>query len=97
MEIAKATIKLNFDADTSLALAYQYIWAPEKAVPSAPSFAPMFGTGKSRGHLPTAVLSHIFSKNIDGYLQFEYFIPGNFYADSADNAIFFRWQLQVKL
>lgn len=96
MQIAKATIKLNFDPDTSLALAYQYLWAPEKAVPSLTSYAPMFGTGKSRGHLPTAMLSHVFSKNVDGYLQLEYFIPGSFYSDEADNALFFRWQLQIK-
>jgi hypothetical protein len=54
-------------------------------------------SGTSRGHLPTALLSHKFSKKVDGYLQFEYFAPEDFYSDQADDAIFFRWQLQVKL
>ncbi len=95
MEILKATVKLNFTPCTNLALAYQYLWAPEstKGLPSD-----MFSnSGKDRGHLPTAILNHKFTKNIDGMLQFEYFVPGNFYSDKADDAIFFRWQLQLKI
>jgi hypothetical protein len=53
-------------------------------------------SGKNRGHLPTALLTHKFTKNIDALLLFEYLIPGNFYADGADNAIFARAQFQVK-
>jgi hypothetical protein len=30
-------------------------------------------------------------------LQFEYFIPGSYYASDTRNAILFRWQMQVKL
>ncbi len=93
MEILKATVKLNFSPQTSLALAYQYLWAPEKSgLTSA-----MFGTGKERGHLPTAILTHSFSKNLDAMVQLEYFIPGSFYSDQADNATFFRWQLQYRM
>jgi len=93
LEILKASVKLNFSPATALNLAYQYLWAPEKSgLTSA-----MFGTGKERGHLPTAIMTHKFSKNLDGMLQLEYFIPGSFYADKADNATFFRWQLQYKI
>lgn len=95
MEILKASVKLNFTPATNLALAYQYLWAPKHTagLPTA-----MFSNdGRNRGHLPTAILSHKFSKNVDGMVQLEYFVPGNFYADGTDNAIFFRWQLQVKL
>jgi len=95
MEIAKATLKLNFDPSTNLALSYQYIWAPESPAPLLTTA--MFGTGKTRGHLPIAILSHTFSKNVDGFLELEYFIPGSFYSSQADNATFFRWQLQVKI
>jgi hypothetical protein len=95
MEILKASVKLNFSPATNLALAYQHLWAPESTSGLAP--ATMFSnSGTDRGHLPTAILSHKFSKNVDGMLQLEYFIPGNFYA-SKDNATFFRWQLNVKL
>lgn len=94
MEILKATVKLNFTPATNLALAYQYLWAPEK---TAGLPAAMFSNNShNRGHLPTAILSHKFTKNLDGMLQLEYFIPGNFYA-SKDNATFFRWQLNYKL
>jgi len=95
MEIFKANFKLNFTEATNLSLSYQYLWAPESTagLPTA-----MFSnSGKSRGHLPTALLYHKFNKNIDGFLQLEYFIPGSFYADNADNALFFRWQLQFKI
>ncbi len=96
MEILKATAKLNFTPATNLALALQYLWAPEKTVGLAP--AAMFSNdGTDRGFLPTAILSHKFTKNLDGMVQLEYFMPGNFYADSAHNALFFRWQLNYKL
>ena len=93
MEILKASLKLNFTPQTNLLLAYQYLWAPEKSGLTTA----MFGTGKERGHLPTAILSHKFSKSVDGMLQLEYFIPGSYYSSSADNATFFRWQLQYKI
>ena len=94
MEILKASLALNFTTETRLDLAYQYIWAPEE---SGITNALLSNNGKSRGHLPTAILSHKFSKNVDGMVQLEYFIPGNFYKDTADNATFFRWQLQFKI
>ena len=93
MEILKASLKLNFTPKTSLLLAYQYLWAPEKSGLTTA----MFGTGKERGHLPTAILSHAFSKSLDAMVQLEYFIPGSYYSDQADNATFFRWQLQYKI
>ncbi len=94
MEILKATVRMNFTPATNLALAYQHLWAPESTtgLPSA-----MFSnSGTDRGHLPTAILNHKFSNNLDGMLQIEYFIPGDFYS-SKDNATFFRWQLNFKI
>jgi hypothetical protein len=94
LELLKASTKLNFTPTTSLALSYQYLWAPE-STSGLPSF--MFSnSGHSRGHLPTALLSHIFTKNLDGFLQLEYFVPEDFYS-SRNDALFFRWQLQYKL
>ncbi len=94
MEIAKATFKLNFTPTTNLALAYQYLWAPESTKGLNPAL--FSNSGTSRGHLPTAILNHAFSKNIDGMLQLEYFVPEGFYA-VKDNATFFRWQLQFRI
>ncbi len=94
MEILKATVKLSFTAATNLALSYQHLWAPESTVGLAPVI--FSNSGTDRGHLPTAILNHKFTKDLDGMLQLEYFIPGNFYT-SKDNATFFRWQLNYKL
>jgi hypothetical protein len=96
LELLKASIKLNFTPATNLALSYQYLWAPEST--QGLTAAMFSNSGHSRGHLPTAILSHKFSKSVDGYLQVEYFVPGNFYnKDKTDNATFFRWQLQIKI
>lgn len=98
MHIYKASTKLNFNENTNLTLAYQYLRADEETNITGGAVGSMFSNDdKDRGHLPTAFLNHKFSKKVDGFLQFEYFVPGDFYGSSADNAIFFRWQLQVKL
>lgn len=98
LEVLKASVKLTFTPMTSLSLAYQYLWAPETSgVTAGQPGAAMFGTGTSRGHLPTAIFTHKFSKNIDSMVQFEYFAPDDFYSDKADDAIFFRWQLQFRI
>ncbi|HXX56602.1 MAG TPA: alginate export family protein [Thermodesulfovibrionales bacterium] len=94
LELVKASLKVNFSEATSFTGTLQYLWAPQKTagLPSA-----MFtNNGHGRGYLPTALLSHRFTKNLDGFLQLEYFVPGDFY-NSKDNATFFRWQLQYKI
>ncbi|MCL4490656.1 MAG: alginate export family protein [Nitrospirae bacterium] len=95
MQIYKAGVKLYFTPQTNLGVAYQYLKANEST--SGLTAAMFTNRDKERGHLPTALLSHQFSKKVDGLLQYEYFIPGNFYSAQAKNATFFRWQLQVKL
>ncbi len=97
LEMLRASVKLNFTQATNLALAYHYLWAPEK--PDLTILSPiMFGTGHERGHLPTAILSHTFSKNVDGMLQLEYFVPSHsYYSNKAETATFFRWQLQFRI
>jgi len=94
MEIIKASVNLNFSPETKLNLAYQYLWAPEQSGISSSLYS---NDGTSRGHLPSGVLSHKFSKNLDGFIQLEYFMPGNYYKSAADNATFFRWQLNFKI
>jgi len=94
----RTNVKLNFTPKTNLNLWYNYLWAAEKTNFTTGPFAPMFSNdGKGRGHLPQIQLSHAFTKQVDGYLLYEYFFPGNFYSDKARDAYFFRWQLQVKL
>lgn len=93
MEILKVSLKLNFSPQTNLLLAYQYLWSPQDSGLTTA----MFGTGKARGHLPTAILSHTFSKNLDAMAQLEYFVPGSYYSNKVDNATFMRLQLQYRL
>lgn len=94
MHIYRANVKANFSANTNLSFWYNYLRADESTQGLNPK---MFSNkGKERGHLPQIMLNHKFTKNIDGYLLAEYFIPKNFYSDNANNALFFRWQLQYR-
>lgn len=94
MHIYRANVKLNFSANTNLAVWYNYLRADQSTQGLNPA---MFSNkGKERGHLPQAMLNHKFTKNIDGYLLGEYFMPKNFYSNAANNALFFRWQLQYR-
>jgi Alginate export len=95
-QLYQAKVNLDLTKDTKLSLAYQYWRSNEKATPLTP-FKAMFGNGYERGHLPTLFLTHTFSKNIDAFFQYEYFVPGDFYADNAKCGQFLRWQLQFKI
>jgi hypothetical protein len=89
----RAGVKLNLTDATKLTLTYNYLRANEDAGITGSIFS---NSGKERGHLPQAMLYHKFNKNLDGYILGEYFIPGDFYFDGADNATFIRTQLQYK-
>jgi hypothetical protein len=84
----------HFNKSTSLTATYQYLLAPEKT--SGLSTTMFSNNSRDRGHLMTAILNKQILKNLVGMLQFEYFIPGKFYASNTDNASFFRLQLQYK-
>jgi hypothetical protein len=92
--------KVNLAEKTSLTMTYQYLTAPE-STPSTGTYAlsstEFTNQGKVRGQLPTAMLNHTFCKNVDGMVQLEYFIPGSFYKSNTENALFFRWQLNLKI
>jgi hypothetical protein len=92
--MAKATMELT--PDTKLALSYQY-WRANEWAQTVTPFRGMFAHGYERGHLPTLFLTHKFNKNIDAFFQYEYFIPGDFYADNAKCGQFLRWNIQFKI
>ena len=96
LQLFMAKVSMELTPDTKLSISYQYLRSNEKANPLAGQSA-MFDDGKEKGHLPTLFISHKFSKNIDAFFQYEYFIPGDFYADNAKNGQFLRWQLQFKI
>jgi hypothetical protein len=95
LNLFKFGLKLNFSPATALALSYQYLTAPESTQGLNPAL--FSNGGKTRGHLPTAILTHKFSKDLDVMAQLEYFVPESFYSDQADNATFLRLQLQYRL
>ncbi|MCM8761693.1 MAG: alginate export family protein [Candidatus Omnitrophica bacterium] len=93
LHLYRAKLDMNLTQKTGLSLAYNYLMADE----SREGVAPFFGDGNERGHLGHIILTHKFNQNIDGHLHFEYFKPGDFYAEAnRDDAIFLRWQLQMK-
>jgi hypothetical protein len=96
LQLYMAKVKMELSPDTNLSLAYQYFRANEWANPLT-SFKAMFDKGNERGHVPTLFVTHKFNKNIDAFFQYEYFIPGDFYADKAKCGQFLRWQLQFKI
>ena len=94
MWIYQAGLKLALASATSLKLSYQYLRSAE--VTSGLNSAEYSNNSKDRGHLGLLILNHAFTKKLDGMLQLEYFIPGDFYTSKAEDAIFARWQLQYK-
>ncbi|MBN1548009.1 MAG: alginate export family protein [Syntrophaceae bacterium] len=95
LQLYKLGLKLALAPTTNLALSYQYLRSVEET-PNLSSSAMFSGDSKDRGHIGTFMLSHAFTKQFDGYFQVEYFDPGDFYGDDAEDAIFLRWQLQYK-
>jgi|WetSurMetagenome_2_1015567.scaffolds.fasta_scaffold00042_10 hypothetical protein len=94
LAIAMIKGKVGISKTTALTATYQYLMAPEKTSGLNPD---MFSNdSRDRGHLFTGILTQNIMKNLDGMLQFEYFIPGKFYAANTNDAVFFRWQLQYK-
>jgi len=94
LHIYKAGIKLALASATNLALSYQYLRADE--VTSGLTTFMFSNNSRERGHLGTFMLNHAFTKKLSSFLQMEYFAPGDFYASSAKNAVFARWELQYK-
>lgn len=102
LSMLSAKLKLAVTADTGIILGYQYLMADKKygIANSAATDAGALSaddTGKVRGHVIPTMITHKFNKNLDGFIQTEFFEPGNYYKDRAQRAIFFRWQLQYRI
>ncbi|OQA03693.1 MAG: hypothetical protein BWY69_00287 [Planctomycetes bacterium ADurb.Bin401] len=44
--------------------------------------------GKFRGHLFTGLVNYNITKQLRSYFLFEYFVPGNYYAESSRDAAY---------
>ncbi|MCX5657525.1 MAG: alginate export family protein, partial [Candidatus Omnitrophica bacterium] len=92
LQMFRTSLILNPMKKTKLSLWYNYLRANETVAESTNTFA----DGKERGHLPQIRLDYAVNKNINTYVLAEYFIPGNFYVDAADPALFLRTEIQIK-
>ncbi|MGC9045372.1 MAG: alginate export family protein [Thermodesulfovibrio sp.] len=91
-------LSLNLSKNANLCFSYQHLWSDKKTNFTATPLNQMFSNdGYDRGHMLTFLGIYQFTKNVDGLLQFEYFIPEDFYTSKAKNATFIRWQIQYKL
>ncbi|OQX84013.1 MAG: hypothetical protein B6D53_00935 [Candidatus Omnitrophica bacterium 4484_49] len=93
MQLYKLGLNLKPTEKDSLDLAYMYLRANENTYASQPAFS---NDGKERGHILQLIWKHTFNKNLSGHIQIEYFHPGDYYVDTADDALFLRWQLLYK-
>jgi len=93
MQLYKLGLNLKPTDKDSLDLAYMYLRANENTYASKSAFS---NDGKERGHILQLIWKHTFNKNLSGHIQIEYFHPGDYYVDTADDALFLRWQLLYK-
>ncbi|MFH0965621.1 MAG: alginate export family protein [Planctomycetota bacterium] len=56
---------------------------------------PPYDSGRGRGHLLSWILNVKINPSVSGHFWLEYFLPGSFYAGSANDAIFARWQINL--
>lgn len=74
---------------------YNLLMAPQ-LVSVANRGAGFFGDGHIRGHLFTSKFEYMFKKNLNGFVQLEYLLPGSFYESDQDDAYFLRTELTYK-
>jgi hypothetical protein len=90
LQMWRLKITLHPAKKAKLTMWYNFLRANENPLGS------LFGTGKDRGHLPQLRLDYAFTKNIKAYILAEYFLPGDFHAASADDALFLRTEFSFK-
>ncbi|MDP8246368.1 MAG: alginate export family protein [Candidatus Hinthialibacter antarcticus] len=87
MLIPEAMITVKPTKQWTQSLRYLYFMADEDTGP---------GSGDERGQNIQLLTNYVFTQNISGHILFEWFDPGDYYADGADDAIFTRFQLMYK-
>ena len=92
LQMWRAEFSVKPTEKLKLSAFYNFLRANE--LPAGTSFA--LGGGKNRGHLPQFKASYAISKNVTTYFLAEYFIPGNFHSDEADDALFLRTEIKIK-
>lgn len=52
---------------------------------------------KDKGINPQLLFTYTFNKNISGHLLFDFFHPKGYYRETKDDALFCRWQIEIKI
>jgi len=86
-------VKMAPTDKTNLTLSYQYLRADEETDIKSAMFS---NDSKDRGHIGQFILTHAFTKQISGLFLTEYFVPGDFYGDDAEDSVYVRWELTYK-
>lgn len=92
LQMWRASLVLATSGKSKCTLWYNFLRADEQVAASTV----FSSSGKDRGHLPQARFDYTFNKNVSTYFLAEYLIPGNFYVDSRDGAVFLRTEVQIK-
>jgi hypothetical protein len=92
LQMWRGSVTLQLTEKAKASFLYNYLRANEPQ----PGVHASFGTGKTRGHIPMLRVDYAFTKDITSYFLAEYFIPGDFYVDTADEGMFARTQIEVK-
>lgn len=88
-------VKLALPSETTLAVSYQYLKSDQ--VTSGLTPAMFSNASRERGQVATLMLRHSFTKNLDGFVQQECFIPGDFYnSNTSETSWLTRFELQYK-
>ena len=96
LQMYRATTRLDFVPGTNLSISYNYLRANETTNITGSAASYLSNSGKERGHLAQARLNFKLTKNVDGYLAYEYFFPGDFYRLRSSQSIL-TWKLNFKL
>jgi len=92
MQVWSASLVLATSPKTKLSLWHHFLRAPEQ-IAATTVFS---SSGKDRGHLPQARFDYAINKNVSTYVLAEYMVPGNFYVNNRDSALFLRTEVQIK-
>ncbi len=78
----------------SISLFYDHLEADE--CPKIYNRGRLFGDGKVRGEMFQGISKWNLAKNVSAYVKYEVMAPGSYYYDSADTAMFLKWELNIK-
>jgi hypothetical protein len=85
-------VALRFDERFQFVAILYEMRAPERPLAYGSG---IFGTGLDRGLLSKIRLDWKWNNYLRGHLEWEQFMPGDYYADGSDSAHFLRWEFNI--